>query len=208
MHIFLFFFVKNDTILQLCETTEDLFRERKEGISMKKLAAILMTLFLMVSLASAEDAVTVTWDMVAEDFAQNGFEGAFMPLNDFGVMMLVPEGFEAVELTEEEAAMNMYLKLDAQGQAGIGFQYMEGSAEDFAALAEELSGRGMVGIEYDNVNGLNGLSFDTPDGNAKAILVDCQNGYLLQITFAPATDETFVKWAQYMVASIQPISED
>ena len=175
---------------------------------MKKLAAILMTLFLMVSLASAEDAVTVTWDMVAEDFAQNGFEGAFMPLNDFGVMMLVPEGFEAVELTEEEAAMNMYLKLDAQGQAGIGFQYMEGSAEDFAALAEELSGRGMTGIEYDNVNGLNGLSFDTPDGNAKAILVDCQNGYLLQITFAPATDETFVKWAQYMVASIQPISED
>ena len=67
MHIFLFFFVKNDTILQLCETTEDLSRERKEGISMKKLAAILMTLFLMVSLASAEDAVTVTWDMVAED---------------------------------------------------------------------------------------------------------------------------------------------
>ena len=208
MHIFLFFFFNIDPKLQLCETTEDLSRERKEGISMKKLAAILMTLFLMVSLASAEDAVTVTWDMVAEDFAQNGFEGAFMPLNDFGVMMLVPEGFEAVELTEEEAAMNMYLKLDAQGQAGIGFQYMEGSAEDFAALAEELSGRGMVGIEYDNVNGLNGLSFDTPDGNAKAILVDCQNGYLLQITFAPATDETFVKWAQYMVASIQPISED
>lgn len=175
---------------------------------MKKLAAILMTVFLMVSLASAEEVFTITWDMVAENFAQDGFVGSYMPLNDFGVMMLIPNGFEAVELTEEEAALNMYLKLDAQGQAGIGFQYIEGSAEDFAALAEELAGKGMTGIDYYNVNGLNGLAFDTADGNAKVILVDCQNGYLLQITFAPATDETFVKWAQYMVASIQPISED
>ena len=153
---------------------------------MKKRTAMIMalvmtasTMFAGTAFAEAEaeeaaaEAVELSWDMVADKAAE--VEGDFVTFDEIAVKIWVPAEMQAVELTM--------------------------SIEDYTA---ELQGMDDVTeIEPGVVNGLPCVSYMMPENESANIAFATEQGYILEVTLAPTSDEEFGTYASLITCSIQ-----
>lgn len=173
---------------------------------MKKLSALLLALCLLFSVAVAEDAVELNWDSVS--FVADDIGGQWLAINDLGLVLWVPNGFDVVNEIPEEFAdqkvKGMFVYKDEETGETTGaiiFQYVEANGADVMECVNAIEGatdaKAMV------INGLPCVNFDLKSDDATCVAFGTEKGNLFVISFLPVSDEMFSTEAQVMMASIQ-----
>ena len=172
---------------------------------MKKLFALVMMLCLLCTAAVAEDASTMNWSDVEPTLAENNQSGEFVVLDQLGLKVWLPEGLNAVEVSEADAAagrlalftdadQTAYLAVDAMNVEGMTIdQYYEN------AKATE----GLSDVEMITVNGLNAVVYKSETMNFwSASLVDT-NSNIINFVMGPASEEGSKLVFSIILASLQ-----
>ncbi len=174
---------------------------------MKKLFALVMMLcMLCAAVAVAEDASAINWTDVEATLAEQGLTGDFVVLDQLGLKVWLPNGLNAVEVSEADAAAGRlalftdaentaYLTVDAVNVEGMTLdQYYEN-----ATAAE-----GVSDVEIVTANGMNAVVYKSESINSWcASLVDT-NSNIISFVMGPASEEGSKIVFSVIVASIQP----
>ena len=172
---------------------------------MKKLFAILMALCLTLSFAALAEADNeVNWSDVEGTLEEAGVTGEFVTFDQIAVKIWIPEGLEAVELTDEDVE-NGYIGYFADDEAQLAVVYanVEGmSIEDYAAQLEGMDGISEIAMLV--INGLPAVRYQMAENDSLNIAFATEAGYILEVTMAPLSAEgADVVWG-VVGASIQP----
>ena len=172
---------------------------------MKKLFALVMMLCLLCTAAVAEDASTMNWTDIEPTLAAQGLTGDFLVPDYWGLKVWLPEGLNAVEVSEADAAagrlalftdadQTAYLAVDAMNVEGMTIdQYYEN------AKATE----GLSDVEMITVNGLNAVVYKSETMNFwSASLVDT-NSNIINFVMGPASEEGSQLVFSIILASLQ-----
>lgn len=193
-------------------------RRLRRMFVMKKIAAMFLAVLLtaMCAFAGAEaatDAVPeINWSDYEAKVQEAGWEGQFVAFNEVAVQMYVPSVLAAVELTDEDRASGYIAYFQTAENTGrVGVQYVDANgltSEEYKALLETTEGITEVGSGI--INGLEVITYSMPESDAAVVAMTTEAGYVLEIAFAPVSDEGFAAVAQIMIASIQAqeIAED
>ena len=72
---------------------------------MKKVLFVLLALCLFIVPVMAQetpdDPVVLNWEELADQYVEAGHSGTLYAFNDLGIRLLIPEGYEQQELSEE-----------------------------------------------------------------------------------------------------------
>ena len=159
---------------------------------MKKLFAILMALCLMLSAAAAETAVEVNWaDTFGPAIEAGNVKGEFVTFDEIAVKIWIPEGLQAVELSEEDKA-NGYIGYftESTDNATVAVVYADVngmSIEDYAAQVQQIEG--VTEVEMATVNGLPAVNYQMPADDTVSVAFATEAGYILEVTMYPLSVE-------------------
>jgi len=189
---------------------------------MKKFAILILTLILSLMLvlpALAEDtttaeeentveAIQLDWKQdVVDEFVAAGLDGnmATVTLQDgLAFEMLIPEGFEQRELTEEEEQMGVNLALSNEA-TGAMIRVLDCTFEginDISGIAQGLlSMNPETAIQFALINGKPALIAGMQEDDSVNITFDLGNSRFVQFDFAPLEGNNLL--AQFFIASIQ-----
>ena len=191
---------------------------------MKKFAILTITLILSLLLvlpALAEDttaaeeentvdAIVMDWNQdVIDAFVAAGLDGniATVTLPDgLTFDMLIPDGFEQRELTEEEEQMGVNLAL-ANEATGAMIRILDCTFEginDISGIAQSLlTMNPETAIQFALINGKPALiaGMQEDDYDSVNITIDLDNSRFVQFDFAPLEGNNLL--AQFFIASIQ-----
>ena len=85
---------------------------------MKKLFALVLMLCMLCTVAVAENASEMNWTDVEPTLTEQGLTGDFAVLDQLGLKVWLPEGLNAVEVSEADAAAGrLALFTDAENTA-------------------------------------------------------------------------------------------
>ena len=172
---------------------------------MKKLFALVLMLCMLCTVAVAENASEMNWTDVEPTLTEQGLTGDFAVLDQLGLKVWLPEGLNAVEVSEADAAAGRlalftdaentaYLAVDAVNIEGMTIdQYYEN------AKATE----GLSDVEMITVNGLNAVVYKSETMNFwSASLVDT-NSNIINFVMGPASEEGSKLVFSIILASLQ-----
>ena len=172
---------------------------------MKKLFALVLMLCMLCTAAVAENASEMNWTDVEPTLTEQGLTGDFAVLDQLGLKVWLPEGLNAVEVSEADAAagrlalftdadQTAYLAVDAMNVEGMTIdQYYEN------AKATE----GLSDVEMITVNGLNAVVYKSETMNFwSASLVDT-NSNIINFVMGPASEEGSKLVFSIILASLQ-----
>ena len=172
---------------------------------MKKLFALVLMLCMLCTVAVAENASEMNWTDVEPTLTEQGLTGDFAVLDQLGLKVWLPEGLNAVEVSEADAAagrlalftdadQTAYLAVDAMNVEGMTIdQYYEN------AKATE----GLSDVEMITVNGLNAVVYKSETMNFwSASLVDT-NSNIINFVMGPASEEGSKLVFSIILASLQ-----
>ena len=173
---------------------------------MKKLFALVLMLCMLCTVDVAENASEMNWTDVEPTLTEQGLTGDFAVLDQLGLKVWLPEGLNAVEVSEADAAAGRlalftdaentaYLAVDAVNVEGMTIdQYYEN------AKATE----GVSDVEMITANGLHAAVYKSESLNFwSASLVDT-NSNIISFVMGPASEEGSQIVFSVIVASIQP----
>ena len=133
-------------------------------------------------------------------------DGRFVTFDEIAVQMWVPNVLEDVELTDEDKKdgyIGYYQSADGSYAAAV--MYVDVKGEDLEAYKTDLEGMDDVSNIADMViNGLSCVSYDMTETDTSAIAFTTNDGYILEFSFAPVSDEDFMSVASLMFCSIMP----
>ena len=188
---------------------------------MKKFAILTLVLSLLLVLpALAEDttaaeeegttvdAIVMDWNQdVIDAFVAAGLDGniATVTLPDgLTFDMLIPEGFEQRELTEEEEQMGVNLALVNEA-TGAMIRILDCTFEginDISGIAQVLlTMNPETAIQFALINGTPALIAGIQEDDSVNITFDLDNSRFVQFDFAPLEGNNLL--AQFFIASIQ-----
>lgn len=158
---------------------------------MKKLLAVVVMLCMLSCCALAEEVPSLNWADFESILEQSGVTGQFYTFDEIAVKMWVPEGLDAVELTEEDVA-NGYIGYfaPADQSAALAVMYVDVngmSLEEYAATI--LPEAGATEVEVGTVNGLACISYKLPEQDSISVTFATEAGYVLEVTCWPASEE-------------------
>ena len=155
---------------------------------MKKLIAIL-TLLCVMLMPFAVTAEAVTWAEVGGALVEKlDLAGDFVALKEMGLALWLPEGMEAYEPSEEDAAAGRYLIFtDGECTLTIDAVNVEGMTLDQAK--ENAVANGMFEPEIVNINGLDVLAYKDEANNAGVLVLVDTNCNLIIFSFTPIDSE-------------------
>ena len=174
---------------------------------MKKLFAIMMALCLLVSgTALAEAAEEVNWSDVAEVIEASGVNGDFHTFDEIAVKIWIPEGMNAVELTQEDIDKGFIGYFAPEDQsASLSVVYVDTDGMTLEEYGENLANmEGVTEIEFGTVNGLPCVTYEIPEQSSMSIAFTTEAGYVLEVTCWPLGDENAMLVWGAVTASIQP----
>lgn len=171
---------------------------------MKKLFAIVMVLCLMLSVALAEEAPALNWSDFESALEAGGVAGEFYTFDEIAVKIWIPEGLNAVELSDEdkEAGYIGYFAPD-DGSAAVAVMYVDVQGMSLEEYAEKLPEYGATEIEVGTVNGLPCISYNLPEQDSVSVTFATEAGYVLEVTCSPASEENAELVWGAVVSSIQ-----
>ena len=171
---------------------------------MKKYLVILMTLalLLMLAVASAESVPAVNWADV--NVESTGIEGSWYTFDNVALQIWVPDVFQNMDLTSEEADQGIIGKFAPADQTAAiyasYYQGQEGSTLD--DLISTIKGNGVKDAERVLLNGLDAVTYSMPEADAMYVAFVTESGNIVQFSFMPASDEGFAAVALIVSASI------
>lgn len=170
---------------------------------MKKLFALMLALCLMFSVAMAETATEdLNWADVESLAAEVG--GNFVHI-DLGLIMWVPEGYEATaEVSDELAELGFIGTIaPADGSGVVAFQYVEAEGADFDDVIAAIPG-----AQNPKVMVINGIACVNFDLVLNGVLASCvafptEQNNIYVIDFMPMDNADFAVLSTVMLGSIQ-----
>ena len=168
---------------------------------MKKLFAL--TLALCLLLCSAAMADDLNWENVVESAKQ--VAGEFKTFNEIAVKIWMPDVLQAVELSDEDRSngyIGYFMTEDQSSAVAVMYVDMNGmSLEDYEAKLRE--DNDVSELEAGTVNGLPCLGYALTEKDTSVLAFTTQQGYILEVSCAPISDEGFAAVAKMVMASIQ-----
>ena len=165
------------------------------------------------AVAAAEDAAPAefVWnDLMQESFAANGYSGTFYTIDALGMEMLVPDGLEKRQPTEEESKTDTVLVFANEeenqkielvlGPVGE-CQTLEDVKEFMAETYPEIS------VNETIINGLDTLVFGSEATDSMTVLIGAGEAGFLRVICRPVVDPEMNQLYSYVAASIMPIEE-
>ena len=173
---------------------------------MKKIIAILMLLCMFTGAALAEAAPELNWADAEAIIQASEVAGDFVNFDEIAVKIWIPEGLNAVELSDEdkEAGFIGYFT-DAEQTAVLSVVYanVDGtSIEDYATSLGEMDS--VANVAMATVNGMPCVSYDMPEQDSSTVAFATEAGYILEVTVAPVSDENAQLVWGVVLSSIQP----
>ena len=178
---------------------------------MKKLVAIILSLAMLLcaSAAFATEAeqtgtTEINWADIEAQGAETIAQGDFVTFDEIALKMWVPTLFEAVELTEDDAANGYigYYQL-ADGSAAIAVMYVDAGGMTLEEYKEQATQVGATDIEDVVINGTQAMSYTLSESDTVCVSFVTENGYVFEVSGSPASDEEFASLLSIVMASIQ-----
>ena len=167
---------------------------------MKKLVALLLSLCLLGSVAFAAE---LNWADAEETASQ--IEGGFQDLAEVNAKIWTPAVLKAVELTDEDKENGYIAYFTTEDEsAAVAVQYVDVEGMTLEQYEAELKNDASVSdIEAGTVNGIPALSYMIKEKDTAAVAFTTEQGYILEVSCAPISDEGFAATAAFIISSIQ-----
>ncbi len=172
---------------------------------MKKLLALVVALMMIATVAFAEAVPELNWEDFEPALEAGGVTGQFYTFDEIAIKMWLPDGFNPVELTDEdiEAGYIGYYRPD-DNSADVAVMYVDVngmSLEEYAAYLE--SEAGATEIEIGTVNGFPCVSYNLPEQDSVSVTFTTEAGYVLEVTCQPVSEENAELVWGAVISSIQ-----
>ncbi len=172
---------------------------------MKKLLALIVALMMLATVAFAEAAPALNWSDFEPALEAGGVTGQFYTFDQIAIKIWLPDGMNAVELTDEDKEagyIGYYMPDDQSAAVAVMYVDVNGmSLEEYAAYLE--SEAGATEIEVGTVNGFPCVSYKLPEQDTVSVTFTTEAGYALEVTCTPASEENAdLVWGA-VVGSIQ-----
>ena len=179
----------------------------REVLSMKKILCVVLMLCLLMTAALAEEVPYLNWEAVEPILAAGNVNGQFYTFDEIAVKIWLPEGLNAVELTEEDKANGYigYFTPDDES-AAVAVMYVDLNGMSLEEYAQYLASEADVTeIEMATVNGFPCVTYKLPAQDSVSITFTTEAGYALEVTCTPASVENAELVWGAVVASIQAV---
>lgn len=182
---------------------------------MKKLLVVLLALCIFVMPAMAQtpdDPQIVNWEDLEESFIETGYGGDFWNLPSLGISLLIPKGLDQVELSQEDiddGFVSVFATEDLNVQVLISLRDLEcDTLVDVYHLVENnIENAQFAG--FFRYNGLDALMFLNPaTEDLTSVIPTVDDGYYIQVSIKPITNEEINKLSGFIFGSIMPMSEE
>lgn len=172
---------------------------------MKKVFAILMALCLFVGVAMAEGTASLNWSDFEPILEQAGITGQFYTFDQIAVKIWLPDGMNAVELSEDDIANGYIGYYQPEDQSGaVAVMYVDVNGMSLEEYAQYLTSEaGATEVEVGTVNGLPCVSYKLPEQDSVSVTFTTEAGYMLEVTCAPLSVENAEYVWGAVVSSIQ-----
>ncbi len=167
---------------------------------MKKLFALMLALCLMLGCTALADA-EITWEQVAPMLEEIGLTGEFVTFDEIAVKIFIPEGMNAVELSDEDRQNGYIGYFAAEDGDAIAVQYVDVEGMELADYAAQLAETDATEIETGTVNGLPCVSYEYESNLCCSFTT--QMGYILEVSVGPLPDDNAKLGDSAILASIQ-----
>ena len=182
-------------------------------------ACMLLLTSVMGFTASAEETKTdeevqvIEWsDELLQSFADEGFAGTIMTIDKLGLQLIVPDGLEQRQPTDEEKEKEgMILVFENEDQSKK-IEFVLGpigdcqTLEDVQAfMAESFPD---ISVTPTKINEYDTLVYGSEETDSMAVLIGAGDAGFLRIIMSPVVDPEMNKLYSYVAASIQEIKED
>ena len=159
---------------------------------MKKVFAILMALCL-------------NWSDFEPILEQAGITGQFYTFDQIAVKIWLPDGMNAVELSEDDIANGYIGYYQPEDQSGaVAVMYVDVNGMSLEEYAQYLTNEaGATEVEVGTVNGLPCVSYKLPEQDSVSVTFTTEAGYMLEVTCAPLSVENAEYVWGAVVSSIQ-----
>jgi hypothetical protein len=172
---------------------------------MKKLLALVMMLCLLCTAAVAENASEITWSDVEATLTEQGLTGEFAVLDQLGLKIWLPNGLDAVEVSEADAAAGrLALFTDADHTAYLAVDAVHADGMTLDQYYENvLAAEGVSDVEMVTANGLSAVIYKSEAMDFWcASLVDT-NSNIITFVMGPASEDGSQIVFSVIVASLQ-----
>jgi hypothetical protein len=172
---------------------------------MKKILCVVLMLCMLMTAALVEEVPSLNWEAVEPILAAGNVNGQFYTFDEIAVKIWLPEGLNAVELTEEDKAngyIGYFMPEDQSAQMAVVYLDTDGMSLD--EYAQSLSSDGDVTeVEKGTVNGFPCVSYKLPKQDSVSVAFTTEAGYILEVTCAPLSVENAELLWGAVVGSIQ-----
>lgn len=171
---------------------------------MKKLLTVIVALMLLASAAIAE-APALSWSDFEPVLEAGGVTGQFYTFDEIAIKIWLPDGMNAVELTDEDKAngyIGYYMPEDQSATVAVMYVDVNGmSLEEYGNYLT--SEAGATEVEVGTVNGFPCVSYKLPEQDTVSVTFTTEAGYMLEVTCQPMSEENAdLVWGA-VVSSIQ-----
>jgi len=172
---------------------------------MKKLLALVMMLCLLCTAAVAENASEITWSDVEATLTEQGLTGEFAVLDQLGLKIWLPNGLDAVEVSEADAAagrLALFTDADHTAYLAVDAIHVDGMTLD-QYYENALAAEGVSDVEMVTANGLSAVIYKSEAMDFwSASLVDT-NSNIITFVMGPASEDGSQIVFSVIVASLQ-----
>ena len=172
---------------------------------MKKLLALVMMLCMLCTAAVAENASEITWSDVEATLTEQGLTGEFAVLDQLGLKIWLPNGLDAVEVSEADAAagrLALFTDADHTAYLAVDAIHVDGMTLD-QYYESALAAEGVSDVEMVTANGLSAVIYKSEAMDFwSASLVDT-NSNIITFVMGPASEDGSQIVFSVIVASLQ-----
>ena len=184
---------------------------------MKKLFSVILILVLLCSISvcafaeektAKEEKTVMNWEDAEKTMKKAGIKGDFVTLDEVEVKMWLPDTFQPVELTPEDLDSG-YIAYYAteDSAAAIAVVYVDVGGMKLDEYLKALKDLGIEDAEIVTVNGNEAVSYTLEDNDSASLSFATDQGYILEFTFAPRSDEAFGPIGAAILTSVQAVEE-
>ena len=159
---------------------------------------------LIVCSLQPETFLEMKWEAVEKLLAEAEIKGDFVAIPEAESKIWIPEQFESIALTQEdrdEGFINYFGTADQNAAVSVVYVDVGGmTLEEYLARVEDI---GINDAAIGTVNGNPAVGYTMEENNSASISFATENGCILEITFAPITDEAYRFLGNAILCSVQ-----
>lgn len=184
----------------------------KKGLAIAAMVAMLAAAPVMAEDTAAiganvQEETVIEWnDMVQQSFIDDGFAGTMCNIDALNMELVIPEGMEQRQPTDEEKAKSDILVFENADQTQR-IEFVLGPLGDCQNLDDviNLLGQSYPGITVTpaRINEYDTLVFGSEEADSMTVLISAGESGFLRIIFHPISDPTLNKLFTYVMASVQ-----